>query len=93
MASGFSQNTNGNVYSRHPTAPHVCVPPGDAAIVACQARVYGALKSTQRRDISFCSVDELGPTGTPGPWIKKMGVSGQTAVRNEIPEKLRKTDP
>ena len=26
---------------------------------------------------------------TPGPWIKKMRVSGQTAVRNEIPEKFQ----
>ena len=35
---------------------HFFVPPGDAAITACQARVHGALISTQFEDISFrCS--------------------------------------
>jgi len=33
--------------------PHFLVPPGYAAIAACQARVNGALISTQFRDISF----------------------------------------
>jgi len=31
-----------------------CVPPGDAAIAACQARVRNALSVTQLRDNSFC---------------------------------------
>jgi len=54
MAVTKSQNPKINVYSRRPTEPHFCVPPGDAAIAACQARVHGALNSTQFRDYSFC---------------------------------------
>jgi len=58
--SGNSQKTEINVYSRHPTVPHFCVPRGDAAIAACQARVHGALNSTQFRDKSLCSLVDLG---------------------------------
>jgi hypothetical protein len=39
---------------RRPTESHFCVPPGDAAIVASQARVLDALERTQLRDFSFC---------------------------------------
>jgi len=41
-------------FIRRPTQPHLCVPPGDAAIAACQAHVRDALKSTHLRDNSFC---------------------------------------
>ena len=40
-------------FTRRLTKPHVCVPPGDAAIAACQARVRDALVFTQVRDNSF----------------------------------------
>jgi len=53
MATGISRDTNLYVHLRRSTEPHVFVPPGDAAIAACQARVHGALISTQFRDISF----------------------------------------
>jgi len=33
-----SDETNIQVYSRHPTVPLCCLPRGDAAIAACQAR-------------------------------------------------------
>jgi len=41
-------------FIRRPTEAHFCVPPGDAAIAACQARVRDALELTQLRDNSFC---------------------------------------
>jgi hypothetical protein len=53
MASGISRDAKLYVYSRRFTVPHFVVPPGDAAIAACQARVQGALFSTQFRNISF----------------------------------------
>jgi hypothetical protein len=40
-------------FIRRLTEPHFCVPPGDAAIVACQARVRDALELTQLRNIFF----------------------------------------
>jgi len=41
-------------FVRRPTEPHFCVPPGDAAIAACKARVCDALELTQVRDNSLC---------------------------------------
>jgi len=35
-----SDETNIKVYSRHPTVPLFCLPRGDAAVAACQARGY-----------------------------------------------------
>jgi hypothetical protein len=40
-------------FIRRPKEPHSSVPPGDAAIAACQARVRDDLGFTQLRDISF----------------------------------------
>ena len=53
MAPGISRDAKLYVYSRRSTVPHFFVPPRDAAIAACQARVHGALISTQFRDISL----------------------------------------
>jgi len=50
----FSEKTKIREIIRRPTEPHWCVPSGDAAIAACQARVRDALESTQFRDNSFC---------------------------------------
>jgi hypothetical protein len=41
-------------FIRRPTEQHLCVPPGDAAIAACQSRVRDALELTQLRDNSLC---------------------------------------
>jgi len=41
------KNKKNREFIRRPTEPHFCVPPGDAAIAACQARVRDALKLTQ----------------------------------------------
>jgi len=60
MASGASRDTKLYVYSRRSTVPHLCVPPGDTAIAACQARVHGALFSTHLRDNSFRSLVDVG---------------------------------
>jgi hypothetical protein len=46
----FSKKSKIQEFIRRPTEPHVCVPPGDAAITACQARVLDALELTQLRD-------------------------------------------
>ena len=50
---GFPGDTKLSVYSRRYTVPHLYVPPGDAALAACQARVHGTLFSTHFRDNSF----------------------------------------
>jgi hypothetical protein len=47
-------------FIRRPTKPHFCVPPGDAAFAACQARVRDALELTQLRDNCFCELVDLG---------------------------------
>ena len=60
MASGVFRDTKLYVYSRRSTVPHDCVPPGDAAIAACRARVHGALLSTHFRDNSFRLLVDLG---------------------------------
>ena len=39
---------------RRPTEPHFCVPPGDAAIAACRARVRDAFERKQLRDNCSC---------------------------------------
>ena len=60
MMSGFAQDTKLYVYSRRSTVPHFCVPPGDAAIAACQARVHSAPFSTQFRNNLSGSLVDLG---------------------------------
>jgi hypothetical protein len=44
-----SENTTVQAYFRHPIVPYNSPPRGDAAIVACQAHLHGALDSTQIR--------------------------------------------
>ena len=50
----LTEKTKNREFIRRPTEPHVCAPPGDAAIAACQARVRDTLDSAQLRDTSFC---------------------------------------
>jgi hypothetical protein len=50
----LSENPKIREFIRRPTQPQFCVPPGDAAIEACQACVRDALELTQLRDNSFC---------------------------------------
>jgi len=56
----FPKNRKFKGSIRRPSEPHFCVPPGDAAIAACHARVRDALELTQLRDNCFCQVVDLG---------------------------------
>jgi hypothetical protein len=50
----FSEKPEDREFTRRPTEPHFCSPPGDAAIAACEAQGRDALELTQLSDNSFC---------------------------------------